>query len=71
MLWTSRVPLVELGATSVRREPQDPDVVELAPRGPGRHIEKQGATVRHDYTAVDGDRLVVSVVAAANEDMFW
>jgi hypothetical protein len=32
---------VELGATTVRREPQDPDVVELAPRGPGRHIENR------------------------------
>jgi hypothetical protein len=38
------------------------------PRSPYR---KQGGTVRHDYTAVDGDRLIVSVVAAANEDMFW
>ena len=34
-------------------------------------ISKQGGTVHHDYTAVDGDRLIVSVVAANNEDMFW
>src|SRR5674476_761385 len=64
-----RVPLVELGATAVGAEPEDPDVVVLGLRGAGERVEEPGPPVSYDRVAVDRDRLVLRVVASGRVEV--